>query len=78
MDGKKIYKTLTLTLEQLSEIEICMGIRQIRYEQQRELWARAALEKNPDGTPRCKNAARNIEYIDKEISKIKEIVKLLQ
>lgn len=77
MNDKIITKTLTLTLEQLFEIEDCMIIAKERCKREREVWAKASLEKNPDGTPTYKNAKSNAEYFDEKISKINEIMKML-
>lgn len=77
MNDKIITKTLTLTLEQLCEIEDCMIIAKVQRESDRKVFAELSLEKNPDGTPTYKRAVGNVEYLDKKISKINEIMKML-
>lgn len=49
----------------------------MQYERSRESWAKLSLERNPDGTPKYKNAERNVEYLDKKISEFKEIRRVL-
>lgn len=77
MDDMEICKTLTLTRDQLYEIEDCMAIVRTRYERDRKGWTRLSFEKNPDGTPRFKHAESNAEYLDMKISRINEIIKVL-
>lgn len=73
--NKKI--SVTLTIEQQCEVYSCVLQVQMQYERSRESWAKLSLERNPDGTPKYKNAERNVEYLDKKISEFKEIRRVL-
>ena len=68
---------VTLTIWQLVEVTTIMQLAKMQCERERESWAKLSLEKDPDGTPKFKNAVRNVECLDKKISEIEEIIRLL-
>ncbi len=70
-------KSVTLTIGQLSEVSDCIRMAQMRCKHERDFWMRLSLEKGSDGTPKYKNAQRNIEYLDEKISEFKEIRRVL-
>lgn len=59
--GRK-ERSVTLTNDQWSRL-VCYLLMSTKYrEGERDAWLELAEEKNPDGTPKFKNAAKNAEY----------------
>ncbi len=59
MEWEKTPKSITLTNEQWMVLTTYIIITQKYREDEAEAWEKVASEKNPNGTPRCKNAASN-------------------
>lgn len=63
-------KTIELTYEEISTIS-CYILMTTKYrEGEAEAWERLAAEKNPDGSPKFKNAKSNARFWREETEKL--------
>lgn len=66
-------KTVTLTNDQWSRLTTYLLMSTKHREGERDAWQSLAQEKNPDGTPKFKNAAKNAAYWQEVIDDLETI-----